>query len=143
MESEEFYESPSILPKRVNEPPPIFSGCTLVETLWIIGGSFVFWLVFGVPAGALMGMGMIMLGASFVLTLISTYVLAFILRGVKSGRPVGYYGQKWRLFLEDWGLGVSHLYRVNGRLETGRSKQYISRRRLARVSEADLEDALD
>lgn len=137
MEDDDF-ESSAILPKRVNEPPPVFSGCTFIETLWIIGGSFVFWMVIGVPLGVVVGMGMVMLGASLVLTLISTYVLAFSLRAIKAGKPVGYFGQKYRMFLEDVGLGVSHLYRVNGRLETGRSHQYISVRRIERDPDPEL-----
>lgn len=126
------YESSSILPRRVNEPPAVFSGCTLNETIAIVIGSFIFWVFFAITIGWLLGIFLIMLGATVILTLASTYGLAAWLRSVKQGKPIGYHGQKWRLFLEHHGLGVSHLYQANGELETGRSKQHISRHRLKR-----------
>ena len=141
---EDVYESSSILPRRVNEPPAIFSGCTFKESVSIAVGSFAFWILMAIIVGLLTGLVMVLLGGSIFLTIISTYLLAGKLRSIKQGKPVGYHAQKYRLFLERWGMGVSHLYQGKGRLETGRSRQYISRRRLIRhdVDEQSVDERL-
>ncbi|PID63414.1 MAG: TIGR03750 family conjugal transfer protein [Gammaproteobacteria bacterium] len=140
------YEDPRILPRRVNEPAAVFSGCTLNETTAIVIVSFLFWITMALVLGPLFGVTALFFGASIVLTILSTYALANYLRALKHGRPSGYYQQMMMLKLEALGVGESHLYRASGDLEIGRSEQYLSARRRYRyryVSEEEYQQGVE
>lgn len=131
----QYYDDRSCMPERMNEAPVVFNGCTLMESVAITSGSFLLWLFFGLPIGIVLNVGWMMVGSLLLFTALTTLAITSWLRTLKRGHTRGYFAQRMNMRLEDWGIGVSHLFRGNGRLELGRTRQYLSPRRLYRSLE--------
>lgn len=126
MEPGEAADISAILPRRLNEPVIVFSGCTLKELITMSVSIFIFWLVFGFVVGVIIGKVMLLVLSSILLTLGSVFAAAALVLTIKKGRPNGYFEQIISLFLERFGLKKSYLFQASGQLEIGRTKQYVN-----------------
>ncbi|MDC0434760.1 TIGR03750 family conjugal transfer protein [bacterium] len=128
----EFFEDSAILPRRMNEATIIFMGCTLSEVTTIAVISSIFWVIFSVVLGLMLGMAMSLLAGSILLIVGTVFLVCKFLGQTKAGKPTGYLAQRIAIKMQRKGLARSHLYIEDGPLHIGRSKQYISHDRLLR-----------
>lgn len=117
-----------LLAARLDTEPVIFRGCSSSELGLIVGVSAAVWLplsllLAGLLGALTMGAGIAMLGV-----LATAFVMATVFQRLKRGRPDGYYQQRLRLKLEDFGLHRSGFIRRTGAWDIGRTDRALSQR---------------
>lgn len=117
-----------LLAARLDTEPVIFRGCSSSELGLIVGVSAAVWLplsllLAGLLGALTMGAGIAMLGV-----LATAFVMATVFQRLKRGRPDGYYQQRLRLKLEDFGLHRSGFIRRTGAWDIGRTCRALPQR---------------
>lgn len=106
---------------RLNDEVPLFAGCTLHETLGVVGVSFCLSLMGTLPCLLVSG-GQWTLGLAA--TLVCTVPLFFLLlrrlSRLKQGKPAGYYRQYLIIRLSQWGLRSTPYVMRSGKWATHR-----------------------
>jgi len=110
-----------ILADRLNAEPAIFKGCSSSELGIIVAVAALFWLPMSLVLAALAGaftMGFGLAGVAVVATVIA---VATVFQRLKRNRPVGYYQQRFVIWLHERGLRRSPLVRRSGAWDIGRA----------------------
>lgn len=85
----------------MNEEPSIFKGCSTSELLVIVVVATAFWFPVCLILGFLFGALAMGLGATGVCVVGSVVLGAGMFQKLKSGRPDGYYQQRFRIALAE------------------------------------------
>ena len=110
-----------ILADRLNVEPAIFKGCSSSELGVIVGVAAAVWLPVSLILSGLLGavtMGFGIAGVGVVATVVVT---ASLFQRLKRNRPDGYYQQRFRIWLDDWGLRAAPFVRRSGSWDVGRT----------------------
>lgn len=120
--------SEHLLAARLDTEPVIFRGCSSSELGLIVGVSATVWLPLSLLLAGLLGALTMGAGIAMVGVLATAFVMATVFQRLKRGRPDGYYQQRLRLKLEDFGLRRSGFIRRGGAWDIGRTCRALPQR---------------
>lgn len=115
----------SVMPNNLNEEAVVFRGLTSTEIVIVTVISTLFWTVITFIVGAAIGKTTTVIGFTFVLVLITVFVLGTIMQKIKRGRPPGHYQHLIALFFGRHKIKRTTHVIFDGSFSMGRSKQVI------------------
>jgi conjugative transfer region protein (TIGR03750 family) len=108
------------LTDRVNSEPPILKGLSASEALYAAMVFFPLWLLVGGILGFAFGSWQVVMALTVIGPMVSVWVSAGYLAGLKRNRPDHYYVHAFALWRHRLGLGVAPFITRSGVWELGR-----------------------